>query len=209
MKINHIYVSLMSERLEQEYFFFRVILIVTVLFSCVLLIYWFVGKYREHTASKRLIRQLHDQLNRYVAQMRQEYPQDIRVQRLCDRYRFTKMFESKTTQTYTLNKADIVMCVKDYSKNQTIHDDFNLLMFVALHELAHIMSETNHHTDEFWDNFKFILRQAAKWNYYSPVDYHHNPVPYCDMIIYTNPMFDRRTVFDLADDLLDILTGKT
>ena len=191
---------------NKKVIWFRVIIIGIVVLVCVVLGFCFVKRYREHTASKRLVHQLKERLNQYVAQISQEFPDDVRTQRLSQRYYFTKMFESKTHETYTLNKENIIMCVKDYSKDQQVHDDFNLLMFVALHELAHIMSETNHHTEEFWTNFKFILKQASKWNYYVPIDYNHEPVPYCNMIIHTNPLFDQRTIFDLADDLFDIIS---
>ena len=49
--------------------------------------------------------------------------------------------------------------------------DINTLTYVALHELAHVCSESIGHTPEFWDNFKFLLIEAEKLGYYKPVDY--------------------------------------
>ena len=35
-------------------------------------------------------------------------------------------------------------------------------MFVALHELAHVMSSSIGHTEEFWDNFRYLLKKLLK-----------------------------------------------
>ena len=34
--------------------------------------------------------------------------------------------------------------------------DKNLLLFVALHELSHIMTVSLNHTEEFWDNLNLF-----------------------------------------------------
>ena len=33
--------------------------------------------------------------------------------------------------------------------------------FVALHELSHVMTVSVGHTQEFWENFKFLLKEAV------------------------------------------------
>jgi hypothetical protein len=52
-----------------------------------------------------------------------------------------------------------------------------MLMYVALHELAHCMSEQvdeNHTTDEFKNNFNKYLKLAEKEGIYDP----HQPLIY-------------------------------
>ena len=56
-----------------------------------------------------------------------------------------------------INKLDTL---KTRMQNEILEDenkliDENTLMFVALHELAHIATESIGHTKEFWANFKF------------------------------------------------------
>ena len=63
-------------------------------------------------------------------------------------------------------------------------------MFVALHELSHIASKSIGHTDEFWNNFKFLIEEASSINIYDPVDYKKDPKQYCGMTITDNPYFD-------------------
>ncbi len=68
--------------------------------------------------------------------------------------------------------------------------DNNTLTYVALHELAHIATESVGHTDEFWENFKFLLIEANSINIYTPVDYKNKPARYCGMDIKDNPYYD-------------------
>ena len=63
-------------------------------------------------------------------------------------------------------------------------------MFVIIHELAHVASESIGHTDEFWKNFKFLLIEAEKIGIYKPIDYKTNPKNYCGMEITDNPYYD-------------------
>ena len=71
--------------------------------------------------------------------------------------------------SYSVNKGEkISICLRhkdnSYMKNNTV-------IFVTIHELAHIMTISTGHTKEFWDNMKFILEQAEKIGLYVPVDY--------------------------------------
>lgn len=63
------------------------------------------------------------------------------------------------------------------------HYNMNLLLYVVIHEMAHVMSKSIGHTNEFYDNFRFLLRVAIKENVYTPVDYMKNPTDYCGVII--------------------------
>ena len=75
-------------------------------------------------------------------------------------------------------------------KNGTQLIDENTLTFVAIHELAHIATKSIGHNDEFWNNFKFLLKEAKKINIYTPVDYKNEPQEYCGMDITDNPYYD-------------------
>ena len=61
-------------------------------------------------------------------------------------------------------------------------------MFVAIHELAHIMTDETGHTPKFWNNMKYLLLEASSIGIYSPVDYSNNPVMYCGMKIDSSPL---------------------
>ena len=68
--------------------------------------------------------------------------------------------------------------------------DPNTLMYVAIHELAHIATKEIGHTPNFWRNFKFLLTQAKLINVYNPIDYKNEPQEYCGMTIKDNPYYD-------------------
>jgi hypothetical protein len=96
---------------------------------------------------------------------------------------------SKDT-SYSENKGQkIVVCLRDKTKPPTYPlIDENTVMFVMLHEMAHLMTETIGHTQEFWSNFKRILHDAVKLGIYTQVNYAQSPVPYCGMQITDSPI---------------------
>lgn len=92
--------------------------------------------------------------------------------------------------SYSENKGQkIVVCLRDKTKPpQYPLVDKNTIMFVMLHEMAHLMTETIGHTQEFWTNFKRILGDAVQIGIYTPVNYAHHPTPYCGMTITDTPI---------------------
>jgi len=57
------------------------------------------------------------------------------------------------------------MCLKD--ENGNYYDD-NSLMFVLLHELAHVICKSIGHTNEFQEIFNDLLSEGAKARIYNP-----------------------------------------
>jgi len=92
--------------------------------------------------------------------------------------------------SYSENKGQkIVVCLRDKTKAPTYHLIVqNTVMFVMLHEMAHLMTETIGHTQEFWTNFRRILEDAVKLGLYTPVNYASRPTPYCGMTITDSPI---------------------
>jgi hypothetical protein len=66
--------------------------------------------------------------------------------------------------------------------------DENTVMFVILHEMAHLMTESIGHLPEFWSNFRRILGDAVRVGIYRPVNYAHTPMPYCGKMITDSPI---------------------
>lgn len=95
----------------------------------------------------------------------------------------------KNNQTsYSINKGEqIVLCIRN-KKNPLELSDINTIIFVALHELAHVMTISIGHKPEFWENFRFLLAHAIEWNMYTEVNYTKNPKPYCGIEITESPL---------------------
>ena len=129
-----------------------------------------------------------------VNSLESEYPKDERTIRLKTKFNPQKIVETLPTSKFTAyseNKGEKLAFCLDKEKNGNSElIDLNTLTFVALHELSHVASISIGHTDEFWNNFKFILKQAEKINIYKPVDYKNNNKMYCGMEITSNPYFD-------------------
>jgi hypothetical protein len=85
----------------------------------------------------------------------------------------------KGMTTYTINKKFIKMCIK--SQKQTSIYDINTLMYVLLHELAHMANTNTGHGKEFLDIFKFLTLQAIQAGVYTPDNYRLEPREYCEI----------------------------
>ena len=64
----------------------------------------------------------------------------------------------------------------------------NTMMFVAIHELAHLMTKEVGHTKTFWDNMRYLLKVAISLNIYTKQDFNKNPVKYCGTKITDSPL---------------------
>tara|TARA_B100001248_G_C27322176_1_gene427304 strand:+ start:194 stop:769 length:576 start_codon:yes stop_codon:yes gene_type:complete len=88
---------------------------------------------------------------------------------------------------YSVNKGEeLSLCIRDKDTEAFIDD--NTIIFVAIHELSHIMTPETGHTPLFWDNMKYLLEQASSQGIYMHVDYSQSPVEYCGMDINSTPM---------------------
>ena len=122
-----------------------------------------------------------------------KFPDNENVQRMVQKFNPTKISETLPTSEYTAyseNKGEKLAFCLNKEKNGSKLIDINTLTFVAIHELAHIMTLSEGHKQEFWQNFKFLLEQAKAANIYDPVNYKKNPESYCGMDITDNPYYD-------------------
>lgn len=132
-------------------------------------------------------------MKKLVQHCKEKFPDKDNVRRLVDGYNPRKIYETLPTSKYTAysqNKGEKMAFCLDTEKQNGQLIDINTLTFVALHELAHVATLSIGHTDEFWDNFKFLLVEAEKIGIYSPVDYSKKPKRYCGMTIDDNPYYE-------------------
>ena len=129
-------------------------------------------------------------IDKFVAYLDTKNPNDRRVKRLVNKLNDIKIEESPfepDTSSYTLNKGDLIaLCVRN-KENKDFHD-YQLLLFVVIHELAHIASVSRGHGAEFIDTFKWLLNEASESGMYIPVDYSKAPITYCGVKVTNNPM---------------------
>ncbi len=73
----------------------------------------------------------------------------------------------ETDAAYVINKQYMSFCIPK-STSKSIND-LNLMTYVGIHELAHIMSQEIGHGEEFISNFEFLLTHAKEMSYYDPL----------------------------------------
>ena len=96
--------------------------------------------------------------------------------------------KSGSSTSYSINKGEkIILCLRSRDVEEKL-SDLNTIMFVALHEFAHIATTSIGHTPEFWENFKWILQEAINIGIYREVDYKSKPQDYCGMQITGSPL---------------------
>lgn len=134
-----------------------------------------------------------EKLKQLVAYLKEEYPNRENVKRLVEKFNPRKISETLPTSKYTAyseNKGEkLAFCTTTTKEGSKLIDE-NTLAFVAVHELGHVMTESVGHTKEFWQNFKFLLKNAVKIGIYEPIDYKKKPKNYCGMKITDNPYYD-------------------
>ena len=90
--------------------------------------------------------------------------------------------------SYCINKGEeIAICLRYKTDNTKFHEK-NTIIYVILHELAHVMSVSVGHNEEFMENFKFLLNNAIeiKPQIWKKVNYQKNPAKYCGIVIREN-----------------------
>jgi hypothetical protein len=84
--------------------------------------------------------------------------------------------------SFSVNKGEeIALCLKS-KKTGSIHN-INLMMYVTIHEMAHIACPEIGHGDLFKKIFKFLCEQGTVIGIYKYDDYENNPVEYCGMML--------------------------
>jgi predicted metal-dependent hydrolase len=141
----------------------------------------------------------HDVVEQLRSPLNREYLQE-RIAQLVRNYSPSRIYEISPKNTgdatsYTEDKRTLVLCLRHKKPNiageYELHD-INTMMFVVLHELAHMMNNTWNHKRDFWVLFKFLLLNATESGIYQPVDYAKYPINYCGLWLKYNPIYDQR-----------------
>jgi predicted metal-dependent hydrolase len=97
----------------------------------------------------------------------------------------TKIYENDPNSdltSFSVNKGEeLAFCLK--SKRTGEMHEINLLIYVALHEMAHIACPEIGHGDLFKKIFKFLTLKAMEIGVYQKMDYNQSPVEYCGMVL--------------------------
>ena len=118
--------------------------------------------------------------------------------------RFLEATPDAEHTSYSVNKGEkIHLCLRQrQGQNETLMEE-NVMVFVALHEMAHVVTPSLGHDPEFWNNFGWLLKQAEANGIYHYQDFKSRPVAYCGMHITDAPAYDPKkdgTDFSLGNN---------
>jgi hypothetical protein len=111
-------------------------------------------------------------LNTLVSKLaRSSYNNLPAVQRLVSNWEkgvtIKEIGKMETDAAYVINKQYMSFCIPE-NTSKTV-PNLNLMTYVGIHELAHIMSQEIGHGDEFISNFEFLLSHAKEMSYFDPL----------------------------------------
>jgi len=143
----------------------------------------------DATEAADLIATIKVKLNTLMEHLDKTYgDKDKRIIMLNQNYRPNRLSEGVDTAGYTsysVNKGEkIVLCLRN--KDKLV--DLNTMMFVVLHEFAHLATQSIGHTEEFWTNFKWILEESTNIGIYVKQDFKNKNVDYCGIKITSTPL---------------------
>lgn len=108
------------------------------------------------------------------------------IDQLSSRIKSVKISESDGSSKYTsysVNKGEeLVFCLRS-KKGINIMHELNLVMYVALHEIAHIACPEFGHTPLFKKIFTFFTKISAKIGVYKIIPFGYDSREYCGLII--------------------------
>ena len=84
---------------------------------------------------------------------------------------------SKGEKSYTINKEKIYICLKNEDRK---YYDENMLIYVILHEIGHVLCNSEGHTEEWHNIFKALQRYANKrgfWDANEPITSNYCEIP--------------------------------
>jgi predicted metal-dependent hydrolase len=141
-----------------------------------------------------LLAKVTEKCKKLVKYTAEKHPDKENVKRLVKGYNPQKVMETLPTSEYTAyseNKGEkLAFCLSKKKGDLGNLIDEHTLMFVAIHELSHVMTKSIGHKSEFWENFKFMLGCAKECGIHEPANYKKKPKEYCSMKISDNPYFD-------------------
>ena len=93
--------------------------------------------------------------------------------------------------SFAVNKGESVhFCLRQREGEDESLVDENIITFVSIHEMGHIITKSIGHGPDFWNNFGWILQESERIGIYTPQNFSAHPVSYCGMKITDEPKYD-------------------
>ncbi len=163
---------------------------------------------RDKQQAADLLAKVRIRMKKLYAHLQSSFPDKPQVKRLLQRFeanpdRILESTPDAEHTSYSVNKGEKVhLCLRQRQGGDESLVNENVMVFVALHEMAHMITDSIGHEPEFWNNFGWLLKEAEKIGAYQYQDFKAHPVRYCGTNITDQPRYDP------AKDGADMTIGK-
>jgi len=142
-----------------------------------------------------LLAKVRIKLNNLKIHLEGKYPDKPQVKQLIQNFkndpkRFLESTPDAEFTSYSVNKGESVhLCLRQREGADESLVKEEVMVFVAIHEMSHILTESLGHGPDFWNNFAWLLKEAELINIYKHQDFKAHPVKYCGMSITDEPVY--------------------
>ncbi len=117
------------------------------------------------------------------------------VQFLMSNYNPDGIIENAPTSNVNTSYVDdkgkeFGICLREKQSGKNNFHSMHDLQFVVLHEMSHMANVNYGHEEDFWEIFRFLLKEAKEANLHEPFDYSKAPMNYCSLIVSHSPYYD-------------------
>jgi len=143
-----------------------------------------------------LMAKIRIKLSNLKIHLEQKYPDKPQVKQLVTNFepdpkRFYESTPDAELTSYSVNKGESVhLCLRQRETNDESLVDENVIMFVSIHEMGHMITKSVGHGEDFWNNFAWLIKEAESLGIYKAQDFKAHPVKYCGMSITDQPTYD-------------------
>lgn len=163
---------------------------------------YYTQKNKSEIAANKLAK-IDKFLSKLIKHLLEENKDNIVIQKNLKKNLIIKELPKNSNHVaYIINKTKLHICLRN--KNDMFINQYNRIYFVVMHELAHKISKSVGHTEEFWKNFKLIIKTAIKHKLYKYRDYYNDPVEYCGINISSSPYMKGGTNYN--NDIYSIIS---
>jgi hypothetical protein len=135
-------------------------------------------------------------LARFCEHLEKTYRDRPQIKRMVQNFkadpsRFIEATPDAEHTSYSVNKGEqIHLCLRQRTPGNESLVKEEVMVFVAIHELAHTITQSVGHEPEFWNNFAWLLKEAEQIGAYKHTDFAAHPVAYCGVSITDQPTYD-------------------
>lgn len=149
---------------------------------------YYVRNMPGHQAVADRLAAMELRINDFLVDAQRRAPGDPRLENILDRWSGTlSETPDRKDIAYAVAKDSIHVCIRTKA-DPTQLESINTCMFVLLHELAHISTDSYGHKPEFWANMRFLLELAEATGHYRYEDFESSDTTYCGRRLGSSPL---------------------